>query len=380
MLVQLVLYIGVFVGSVILAYFILGFVANLIYSPKKASHKAEKVRIAIVTIGSESVRDALMECIEHHKAMFSDYELYCVTDEGADLQQELEAIQGVETIVVPESYTCKAVAKGRAIQYFINTVVAEDPDYWYSFLDDDNLVLDDSFLYEIPYYNQKGYGAMNSILHPRKGKSKITFVMDHVRLLDDLTVFRAFTGFFGRPYIGFHGELLTARGDVLLNVGFDRKTIVEDYAFAAELIKENVKTWQSSTRVSILSPHSVLDLFKQRSRWFIGTWNLLRHTSPITKLATGVRITSWLLAIIAGPIGTIVWWLSGDVPIPFIVRIAPIAAAVVYGGTYLYGTWMLKGWERLPMVFAIPLCAVFEASSPLYAILFSDRDFTVVEK
>lgn len=380
MLAELVLYVGVFVGSVILTYFVLGFLANLVYSPGRARRKAEDVRFVIVTIGSESVRPALMECIEHNTRMFSDYEVFCVTDEGADLQEEIEALDAVETVVVPDSYSCSAVAKGRAIQYFIDTVVEKDPGYWYSFLDDDNLVLDDSFLYEIPYYDERGYGAMNSVLEPRPGRSSITFVMDHVRLLDDLTVFRAFTGWLGRPYIGFHGELLTARGDVLADVGFDRDTIVEDYAFAAELIKEGIPTWQSNTRVSILSPHSVVDLFKQRSRWFIGTWNLLGSTSPVTKLATGVRVTSWLLAIVAGPIGTLAWWFSGGVQIPLVVRVAPIAAAFVYGGTYLYGTWMLKGWKRLPMVFAIPLCAVFEASSPLYAILFSDRDFTVVEK
>lgn len=380
MLIEAGLYIGVFVAASLLVYFTLGFVSFLVYEPGRADEKAENVRMVITTIGAEHVRDSLMECLEYHREKFEEYELYCVTDEGADLEDELVAMDGFETIVVPDSYECDAVAKGRAMQYFIENIVSEKPEYWYSFIDDDNLVLDDQFLYEIPYYEEHGYGAMNSVLTPRKGNSTITYIMDHVRLLDDLTVFRAFTGLLGRPYVGFHGELLTARGDVLVDVGFDRHSIVEDYAFAAELIKEDIRTWQSGTHVSILSPHTLVDLFKQRSRWFIGTWNLIWDTSPITRLITGVRLTSWLFAVIAGPIGVFLWHYSGGIPIPSVLRAAPPIAGIIYGGTYFYGAFSVGGRQWLLFALALPLYAAAEAASPFYAMLFSDQDFTVIEK
>jgi egghead protein (zeste-white 4 protein) len=380
MLTEPVIYVGILVGTVLLSYFVLGFVAYVFYRPKTADERAEDVTFAIPTIGSEAVRDSLRTCLEHHKNLFEEYEIYVLTDEGADLEDELVGYEGVKTLVVPDDYDCDAVAKGRAIQYFIETVVSENPEGWYSFIDDDNLVLDDQFLYEIPFYEARGYGAMNSVLTPRKGDSSLTFVMDHIRLLDDLTVFRAFTGLFKRPYIGFHGELLTAKGDVLVEVGFDRESIVEDYAFAAELIKHGIPTWQSGTHVSILSPHSVRDLLKQRSRWFIGTWNLLRTTSPVTKLVTGVRLLSWTVALLAGPIAFAVGQASGELGIPLVFRVAPFVAGIVYGGTYAYGALRLSGWNRLPMVISIPLCVVFESLSPVYAVLFADRDFTVISK
>jgi len=380
MIVQATTYIGVIVAVTLLVYFVLGGVAFLTYEPKTADERAENVRIAIPTIGEAHVRDSLLECLEYHREQFGDYELYCITDEGADLIDELRAMDGFETVVVPDDYDCEAVAKGRAIQYFIETVVVERPDYWYSFVDDDNLVLDDRFLYEIPRYEERGYGAMNSVLTPRRGNSRITYIMDHIRLLDDMTVFRAFTGMLGRPYIGFHGELLTARGDVLLDVGFDRHSIVEDYAFAAELIKNDVRTWQSGTHVSILSPHSVIDLFKQRSRWFVGTWNLIWDTSPVTRLFTGVRLLTWLFAIVAGPLGAAMWYVSGGFPIPTPVRLAPALAGAIYGGTYLYGAFNVGGREWLLFALGIPLYALFEALSPFYAMLFSDRNFTVIDK
>ncbi|WP_435128773.1 glycosyltransferase family 2 protein [Halobaculum sp. D14] len=380
MLVRLVLVLGSLVGTVLLAYFVLGLLGYLLYRPETASEPAENVRFVVPTVGADHVRDSLLECLDHHRDRFSDYTVYCLTDEGADLEAELRALDGVETVVVPDDYDCDAVAKGRAIQYFIDTVVADAPDYWYSFIDDDNLVRDDRFLYEIPVQEAKGRGAMNAVLSPRRGDSTVTYIMDHIRLLDDLTVFRAFTGLFGRPYIGFHGELLTARGDVLLDVGFDRETIVEDFAFAAELVRNDVRTWQSRTRVSILSPHTLEALFEQRSRWFIGTWNLLWSASPVTRALTGLRFSSWVCAIVAGPLGTLLWYSSGGVALPDVLELAPTLAGVVYGGTYLYGVGRVGGSRWPVLALALPLYAVFEALSPIYAVLFSGNEFTVIEK
>jgi hypothetical protein len=379
-LTEFILATGILVGTVLFSYFALGLIAYLAYTPQQADEKADDVTFVIPTIGAAAVRDSLFECLDHHTDKFEEYTIYILTDEGADLEDELRAYPDAETMVVPDSYDPNAVAKGRAIQYFIEQVVADNPDGWYSFIDDDNLVRGEEFLYEIPYYDERGYGAMNSVLTPRQGNSAMTFVMDHIRLLDDLTVFRTFTGLFKRPYIGFHGELLTARGDVLLDVGFDRESIVEDYAFAAELIKAGIPTWQSATRVSILSPHSVTDLLKQRSRWFIGTWNLLWQTSPITKLLTGTRLLSWTVAVLAGPIAFAAGEIGGELGLPLAFRLAPLLAGLIYGGTYAYGALRLTGLTRLRMLVSIPLCIVCESLAPIYAVVVADRDFTVINK
>lgn len=380
MIADIVTHVAVLVGIVLVGYFVLGLAAYLLYTPETAPEPAENVRLVVPTIGAENVRDSLLDCLDHHRELFPEYERYILTDEGADLEAELRGYEGYTTVVVPDAFECEAVAKGRAIQYFIETVVAADPDHWYGFIDDDNLVRDRRFLSEIPHYEARGYGAMNAVLSPRRGDSVVTYVMDHVRLLDDLTVFRAFTGLFGRPYIGFHGELLTARGDVLLDVGFDRHSIVEDFSFAAALIEADVRTWQSGTHVSILSPHSLADLFRQRARWFVGTWNLLWDASPVTRFATGIRLGAWVCAILAGPVSAVAWYYSGGVALPPVLELAPPVAGVVYGATYLYGVLSLEGHRWLFLVAFVPLFAFFEAVTPLYAMLFSDREFTVIDK
>ena len=79
---------------------------------------------------------------------------------------------------------------------------------WYIFIDDDNLILDDIFLYEIPFYELKGYSPFNPVLKIRRGKSKLAFLMDYPIDYNDITIFGFFTGILKSPLIGMHDEML----------------------------------------------------------------------------------------------------------------------------------------------------------------------------
>ncbi len=168
------------------------------------------------------------------------------------------------------------------------------------FLDDDNLVLDDRFLYEIPYYEKRGYVAFNPVLTPRRGRSYLAYVIDHARLLDDISFFRLFTGVLGRPLVGLHGELLGVKGDFLLKVdAFNEPSKVEDYMLASKIIRAGGMTWQSRTRVSILSPNSIKDLVKQRSRWHSGILESLPKVPFSMRVATLFKSFARTVGLIA---------------------------------------------------------------------------------
>lgn len=381
-LVAIVQLLSITVATIVAGYIIIGVVGALLYSPNRSDHRAENVRFAITTIASDSVRPALMDCIDHHLSKFPEYELYVTLDEGCDLEDELVADDRYTTIVVPEDYECRAEAKGRAIQYFIETVVeADGENYWYGFIDDDNKILDDDILYEIPYYEEHGYGAANPVLIPRPGESMSTFVMDHLRTLDDLTVFKAFTGLLGKPYIGFHGELLTARGDVLADVTFDRPSIVEDYAFAARLLERDIPTWQTASRISILSPHSMGALFQQRRRWYLGLMQEQLRNPWIATLVMGFRMFAWTFACLGGIAAIPLWILAPHVDVPLGIRMLVIVSSVLYFGAYFYGVMQVKGWvQRLVHFVLIPLYAVLEGLTSIYSIVRYKSDFVVIDK
>lgn len=363
------------IGTLVFLYVLVSMVGDILYTANRGTERVEDLTFVLVTIASENVRDALMEAIEHNRELFDDYEFTVLIDEGAPLQRELEAMD-LDLVVVPDAYDPEAIAKGRAMQYFVEHYVADDE--WYAFLDDDNLIQGREFLYEIPYQEAQGRLVMNPVLVPRQGESVVTFAIDHMRTLFDCTFFRTFTGVLGRPVAGLHGELLCARGDVLRTVGFDRATIVEDFAFADELVRRGIRTWQSRTVASILSPHSLQDYYRQRARWFVGKLRWLPRSAPSTTLVTGSIQTVWLMGIFGGWLVGAIWLVFG--PPAELTYLAPaLLSSGFYGAIYTIGI-ARTGVRNLPAVLLIPVYATIEHTAPYVALLKQSDAFEVIKK
>lgn len=379
-IVTLIQILGVFVGFVFTVTMGAGLLLSLRYETEQSDQRAENVRLVIPTVAADHVQNALEETLDHTRAEFPEYEIYCIIDDGSELQEHLVGRDDITVVVVPESFDCEAVAKGRAMQYFIETVVADAPHYWYGFVDDDNRILDDQFLYEIPHYEARGYRAMNPVLVPRSGRSVMTFIADHIRFVDDRSIYRFFTGVLGSPYLGFHGELLCARGDVLTEIGFDRDTIVEDFAFALELVDRDISVWQSRTHVSILSPHDVTSFLKQRSRWYLGIARYLPNAPVATRIVVGARILTWTFAVTSSWVFLPLWLLGNGVVLPlwFVVLLA--VGSLIYAGTIGLGAWRVGGLRGAVLLLFIPVFATLEHVVPLYAIWTRDTEFVVIDK
>lgn len=363
------------IGALVFLYVLSSMVGHILYTSQKGVEKVENLTIVLVTIASEEVRDALYESIEHNRELLSEYEFYVLIDEGADLQPELEEMD-VDLAVVPDLFESNAIAKGRAMQYFVEHYVAEDR--WYAFIDDDNLIQGREFLYEIPKQEADGRLVMNSILIPRRGGSTIAFAIDHMRTLFDFTFFRTCTGLLGRPYAGLHGELLCARGDVLKTVGFDKESIVEDFVFADELIQRDIPTWQSQTATSILSPHTLDDYFTQRARWFTGKLEWLPRCSPGTIFVTGLIQGVWLIGIFGGWIVAAIWFLFGP-PLEIVYLTPAISATAIYTLVYSIGIARM-GIRHLPKVLLAPIYATVEHAAPYVSVLKRPDKFKVIKK
>ena len=362
-LIELLQYVAFFCWAWCTIFTILGLVGQ-IYKPKRSRKKAENVECVIVSVANRKVEKSLFECIAHTKKMLDNH-LWLVIDEGSELIPQLE---GNSLVVVPRSYRRDLMGKGRAINYFIEKEVK--PDKWYAFIDDDNLILDDSFLYEIPYYDELGYVAMNPVLVPRKGKSSFTYAMDSIRYFEDLMIFRFFLGFLKSSIIGLHGELLTVKGKVLEEIGYSNPSITEDFRFAVELFRRGYKTWQSASKVSIKSPNSLGDLFKQRGRWFKGILKDLRYCPSLMKGMMGLRVLLWAIGVLGSWALSPLWFMFWG---PFYFA---IPGALYYWTIYSYG--VIKS-RKFYYFFLIPLFGVLEMSSHPTG-LRRQRGFVVIDK
>jgi cellulose synthase/poly-beta-1,6-N-acetylglucosamine synthase-like glycosyltransferase len=363
-LIEIITDILVIQWSIISIFVILGLIGFLFYKSKKSNHKSKNYEITIVSKASANVKNSLFRCLNNNKH-FGFINL--VIDEECELETELKKYckdNKINLYIVPKNYNIKAIAKGRAIQYFIDTNV-KDLYKWYIFIDDDNIIMDDTFLYEIDYYDNSEYKAFNAIIKPIKSSSNITYIADFLRYFDDLTIFRFGTGLLGKPINGMHGELLGVKGEVLKRIGFNRKTITEDFCFSRELIRANIKTWQSETIISILSPHNISDFIKQRKRWYKGNSKDVLDAPLIMKIFAGVKIYDWYIGIIGSWI-TLPLWFILPFNIPLWLKLFTSIGMVYYIFAYFYGSFIFnKGLWRLGFILT-PIFSIMENFSPHY--------------
>ncbi|HKI07926.1 MAG TPA: glycosyltransferase family 2 protein [Nitrososphaeraceae archaeon] len=375
---------------------VLGLIGRIFYKPKTGLMRTDKVELVLVSIASIKVRRALLETINSTLSRFPDIPLNLLVDEGAELLEELHILsQGTEQIispgnklsfrsqvmtkqlaftivVVPKNYRPDLIAKGRAMNYFIENKVR--PEKWYTFIDDDNVILDDKFLYELPYYEREGYVACNPVLYTRQGKSVLTTIMDWIRFFEDITVFRFFTGLTKRPWIGLHGEMLTVRGDVLKDIGYGEPSISEDFRFATHLIRRNLKVWQSDTRVSLRPPNDIHDLCKQRARWFKGIWSDIKYCPPKMRMIMGYRLISWTCGIIGSWIFAPLW-IFWTAPHPAVLM------EIAIGGFFIWIIFIysiVNTRQPLYYIMLIPLFGIFESIS--FWSKYDTKKFVVIDK
>jgi len=336
-------------------------ILTVFHKPKKSATRAKNVEIVIVSIANNKVRDSLKETIVNVEKL--GLKSHVLVDEGSELIPELPKDK---LVVVPSTYKPFLIAKGRAMSYFVENYVQGNK--WYGFVDDDNLVLDDGFLYEIPYYEERGYVAMNGFLTMRKGRSILAYVMDSIRIFEEFATFKFFTGIIGKSYAGLHGELLCVKGETLKEIGYDHKTITEDFRFSCELVKRGYKTWQSKTRVSLKSPNNLRDLMRQRARWFRGIILDLSNAAVSMKLIMGTRVFFWAMGFFGSWAFAFLW--------PFWGTFWPaVPGGIAYWLLYASGVAKANKWEYFLL---IPLTGIIEGLSLLYT--FKQKGFVVIDK
>jgi beta-1,4-mannosyltransferase len=402
-IIQLLWYPAILSSGIYSVFVIIGIVA-FHYKAESAPTRANNVEFIIISQASRKVKNSLLDCISNTRVQFPWVPLSIVIDEGSELTDDLlrlvnvtrqqitttniidsmvarqkesiiarqrDTSKDLKIIVVPDRYRKDLVGKGRAINYFIDGYVI-DENKWYSFIDDDNIILDDKFLYEIPYYEQRGYVAFNPNITSRTGNSRFIRIMDFIRKYDDVTVFRFFTGLLGIPYIGMHGEMLTVKGSVLREIKYDFYSITEDFRFTAELIKRKMKVWQSKTNICIKSANNINDILRQRGRWFKGISLDLKYCPPLMRMIVTIRMVLWIIAIF----GT--WALS---PLWLSWGIRWQSELFIVSGVYpwiIFIYAIIKNKEPLYCILFIPLFGILESISYWFGI--NNKGFYVIDK
>lgn len=362
--------------SAILAFF--GFISR----PLKRTKTKHPVDIVITTIGTENVSDAVINTIKQVGQLDNDGRIWVLTEPHChhSLINYCSGINSnVNLIIVPPSWD-KGRFKGRAIWWFSRKIVKNDT--WYMFLDDDSYPMDDKFTYEIDECEKQHRYVGNCRLVSRGG-GKIPRLCDNLRTTDDMTIFRLTLQGFKRPLIGLHGEGLIVKGHILRKYWNDIHSIVEDAEFGCH-VNGNVKTFQSSTEISILSPLTIRDFWKQRRRWFLGLWSIFPNFSTLGQIILGLRMIAWSMGWICVSVWAtmFLWWdFEGNhVHEHYYIRVVSLVGFILLLIYYGIGAKHTKTLRMMPLYF-FP-CVFVEAVIPLYSFLTRHKvkGFDVIDK
>ncbi len=342
------------------------------------------VDIVFTSKATRSVVDVLVESIRETRRRLPLARIWVVVDEGAEgipVLKRYSSVYRFLLVVVPKEYR-KGMFKARAMNYFAEFFA--DNNRWYVFLDDDSYPLDKNFLCEI----NTSIHVYNGVLCPRLGRSFLTWLMDSARFFFDISIARFMLRVLHRPLAGLHGELLIVHGSVLRSIGFDTDSTVEDAWFASRLLEKGYRVSQVDTLVSILSPNSIVDLWRQRGRWYTG-WlrELIRGGfTGAMRLVALLHVTVWSLA----PIGLImlVLGLLGLLPPEarppeYLLPILNLGFIMLLLSYTIHPLRRANLWITLIALALAPLLAFIEALSTVYTwvhIRELMENFYVVDK
>jgi hypothetical protein len=348
-------------------------------TPKLIFQVTTKGNIGIVQNTIDRVNNVCAE-IEYKK-----YELWAVTDAQ-------EKFEGCRTIVVPPSYSCNAIHKGRALQYAVEVRRKEnkcDKDTFIFHLDDESLITKQTLCSILCYLEDNPKPISEGlIIYPvqEKEEIKISNLMDTLRPFCCYECLALMSG--GNPaYI--HGSNLLVRSDVEDEVGWTNgKTIAEDTLFAINArlkFGKGVFGWHGGV-VEEKSPLNLKDLIKQRRRWFYGFIMNMKFFERGEKIRQAGRALIWTSGLVSGIASIFAFFIYQDIFWPLKIFFTTTSLMWLFSyqiGAYVNGKYLpLKrriSYHLLALVSSLVI-GLLECLTPVIAIIKKPKTFEVIQK
>ena len=309
--------------------------------------------------------------------------------------------------VVPEDYTTSSNTKykARALHYLVEARKkpqhhsAAHPDTWILHLDEESVVTESAIVGIHNFINAPvnrkriGQGEIKYNAHQYNQNLLIT-ATDSIRTGDDLGRFRFQYKLTERPLFGMHGSFVLVPAAIEHAIGFDlspEQSITEDAYFAFKAADRGIKFGWVDGYIQEQSPFTVMEILKQRRRWFNGLMFLAfdQGIKLQTRALLMVNMLLWTIAWL-GPIVTIVNLIAGGGYFPTALALTAALLQGGYAAIYLVGAYrnlqntnfsfMKKLGIYLATFILTPIANVVEGLSVLYALISPVRGFHVVRK
>ena len=361
--------------------------SKLIAKPPRERFGTPKIIFQVTTKGNIGIVQNTIDRVNNVCAEieYKKYELWAVTDAQ-------EKFEGCRTIVVPPSYSCNAIHKGRALQYAVEVRRKEnkcDKDTFIFHLDDESLITKQTLCSILCYLEDNPKPISEGlIIYPvqEKEEIKISNLMDTLRPFCCYECLALMSG--GNPaYI--HGSNLLVRSDVEDEVGWTNgKTIAEDTLFAINArlkFGKGVFGWHGGV-VEEKSPLNLKDLIKQRRRWFYGFIMNMKFFERGEKIRQAGRALIWTSGLVSGIASIFAFFIYQDIFWPLKIFFTTTSLMWLFSyqiGAYVNGKYLpLKrriSYHLLALVSSIVI-GLLECLTPVIAIIKKPKTFEVIQK
>ncbi len=367
--------------------FVVAYKSRMIAKPARERFGTPRIIFQITTKGNiPIVQDTVNRVNEICKGIdYQKYEIWVVTDAQ-------EEFKNCRTIVVPNSYTCNAIYKGRALQYAVEMRKIENKtsDALYILhLDDESLITKQGLCSMLSFLEDNSAPLSEGlIVYPVRKDEKIRFT----HLLDTLRPFCCFEclDFMSRGNPAYmHGSNLLVRSDVEEKVGWGNgKTMSEDSLFAVNARLEfgrDIFGWHGGV-VEEKSPMDVRDFIIQRKRWFYGLIQNLKFIPLKDRLYQTLRAFLWSLGFFSGLASLIAVVVPQSMPdyVRYSFFITTFLWLLSYQiGAFLNGKYLPRAkrvWFHFLVLATSIALGIVESSIPLLALIDKPKTFEIVKK
>ena len=326
-----------------------------------------------------------------------------VTDLPVKKSFPKEARKAVHFVQVPVDYVTpnKALYKARALQYALEKrdLKEESKNVYNLHLDEESQLTPEvlagihRFLRDPANRESVGQGEIQYNAY-NYGEKKLITAIDSIRTGDDLGRFRFQLKLMHRPLFGLHGSFLFIPQIIERRIGFDlggKGSITEDAYFALLAADQGVKFDWIDGHIREQSPFTIRDVLRQRRRWISGL-EILASDSLMklsTRLPLRINLVLWEVAwvsmlitiinIVVGGSYYPIWmsYLAGFLTGGYISLYTVGAYRNLRGVNY---SLLYKLYIYVLVFLLVPLAAIVEAISVVYALVYPMKTFEVVQK
>ncbi len=340
-----------------LFWVILTYVVGAGYEPPEAVHGGDDIQVRVLTMDSEDVVQATIDSLP---AELDD--VHVIAEASID-------VEGAAVHVVPESFSCEAVRKGRAIEWARRTF--ETDREFVLYLDEDSHLETFGGLPDADIVQLRE--------QPRHTGSVLSYLADVYRMGVQIEQ-RAFARL-SIPLFAWGGGIAVRRS-VEDEVTWNRETLVEDTAFVWAAARKLTPTFElARATCRNEAPPSLSEILQQRRRWAAG------NIDAATKLPLGyqvlvrIRNYAWALSpvvtLIALPLSILGVSVGGGLFVLTSLALGLFTLFWFLRGVAYYGMAERKLALALPLA---PLVSVVHSMGTVAGIIDPPADFRVTEK